>query len=191
MRRFAAVCSLSLAFVAVTTASAPARAADHMPTRVQTSTGPLVLATNAWQRDTGISAVEVGLYAGSRLAHRSDFAAVPGAKRLRLVPLRALSADQIGRMLVRDMAAAGTKAEAASHVSSLVTLGQAFALLSKPLAAGDSLGIEFVPGQGVRALINDTPASAFMGDAQFFALVSRAWVGDAAEERGALKVAQR
>jgi hypothetical protein len=30
----------------------------------------------------------------------------------------------------------------------------------------------------VRALINDAPVGAFMGDAQFFSLIARAWVAE-------------
>jgi hypothetical protein len=177
MRRFFMACSLSLALFAAISMSAPAHAADHMPARMDTPAGALVLATNTWQRDTGMSRVDVGVYAGVRLAQRSEFATVAGVKRLRLVPQRALSADQIGRMLVRDLAAAGTQGEAAQHMSALVVLGRSFAI-NKPLAAGESLGIEYLPGQGVRALINDAPVGAFVGDAQFFSLLARAWVAE-------------
>ena len=182
MRRFFISCSLSMALFAVISVSNVAQAADQMPARVETASGALVLATNTWQRETGLSMVDVGVYAGARLAQRSDFANAAGAKRLRLVPQRALSADQIGRMLVRDLAAAGSKAEAAQHMSALVALGGSFAT-SKPLAAGDSLGIEYLPGQGVRALINDAPVGAFVGDAQFFSLLARNWVTEPAGER--------
>lgn len=181
MRRFVMSCSLSLALFAAIGVSIPAHAAD-MPARVETTGGVLVLAADTWQRETGMSMVDVGVYAGARLAQRSDFATVAGAKRLRLAPQRALSADQIGRMLVRDLAGAGSKAEAAQHMNALVSLGRSFAT-SKPLAAGDSLGIEFVPGQGVRALINDAPVGAFMGDAQFFSLIARAWVTEPVGDR--------
>jgi hypothetical protein len=37
--------------------------------------------------------------------------------------------------------------------------------MSKPLAAGDSLSIEYLQWQGVRAFINDAPVGAFLGDA--------------------------
>jgi Chalcone isomerase-like len=189
MRRFLISCSLSLALFTLISVSAPAHAADAMPAKLDGAAGPLVLATAPWQRETGMSMVDVGLYTGGRLANRQDFVAAAGAKRLRLVPQRTLTADQIGRLLVRDLAAAGSTMEAAQHMTALVSLGRSFAT-SKPLAGGDSLGLEYVPGQGTRALINDVPVGAYVGDAAFFALISRAWVSGAGVGEGT-KVALR
>jgi Chalcone isomerase-like len=173
MRRFVLSASLALTLFAVIVISPVAHAAEAMPARLDQ--GGLVLATDAWQRDTGMGAVDVGVYAAARLAQRGDFATAAGARRLRLVPARALSADQIGRLLVRDLASAANMADAASHMQALMQLGGAFST-TKALSAGDSLGVEFVPGKGTRAFINDAPVGGFVGDAAFFALIMRPWL---------------
>jgi len=146
-----------------------------LPALAATSGVELPPAARSWTRDTGAGDVTVSLHARQALARPADILAAAGDKQLRVVLQQRLSADQIGRLLLRDAEKHSPGGEFAAHAVDVLQIGQAFAN-RKDLQAGHSFGIQFVPGQGTRLLIDDQPASAFVADPSFFALLLRPWL---------------
>ena len=152
--------------------------AGRLPAAAATPGTELPPATRSWTRDTGSGDVTVSLHARQPLAQPADILAVPGDKQLRVVLQQRLSADQIGRLLLRDAEKHSPRGDFAAHAGHVLEIGQAFAG-RKDLQAGHSFGVQFVPGQGTRLLIDDQPASAFVADPSFFALMLRPWLAGA------------
>jgi hypothetical protein len=177
MRKYFFSCTLAIAMAALLIASAPTQAASAaMPEGLDNGGARLRLATPAWSD----GALQIGLYAATPLAARAEFVRGSTAPRsLRLVMLRTLSADQFGLTLMRRVDQAGTSADVAAQTGPLLRIGEAFSA-RRALAAGDTVSFEFAPGRGTRVLINDAPASAYVGDAALFALLARPWSGAAA-----------
>jgi Chalcone isomerase-like len=146
-------------------------------------------AARSWTRDTGVGDVTVSLHARQPLAQTADILSAGGDKQLRVVLQQRLSADQIGRLLLRDAEKHSPRGEFAAHAMHVLQIGEAFAN-RKDLAAGHSFGIQFVPGAGTRLLIDDQPASAFVAEPSFFALMLRPWLAGVSATDAA-HVAQR
>lgn len=163
----------TLALVTALAAALPAHAAS---TAVD-----LPPASRNWTRDTGAGDVNVSLHARAPLGQPADILAAPGDKQLRVVLQQRLSADQIGRLLLRDAEKHSPNGEFATHALHVLQIGQAFAN-RKDLPAGHSFGIQFVPGEGTRLLIDDQPASAFVAEPSFFALMVRPWLAGVTPE---------
>jgi len=170
--------------IAALAAALPAQAASAR------AAGELPPATRTWTRDTGVGGdVTVSLHARQPLAQPADILAAPGEKRLRVVLQQRLSADQIGRLLLRGAEKHSPRGEFAAHAEHVLQIGQAFAG-RRELGAGHSFGIEFLPGSGTRLLIDDLPASDFVAEPSFFALLLRPWLAAAGSAETA-RVAQR
>ena len=162
-----------------------------VPALAATAATELPPAARSWTRDTGVGDVTVSLYARQPLAQTADILSAAGEKQLRVVLQQRLSADQIGRLLLRDAEKHSPRGEFAAHANHVLQIGEAFAN-RKDLTAGHSFGIQFVPGEGTRLLIDDQPASAFVAEPSFFALMLRPWLaGVSAAAADTAHVAQR
>jgi Chalcone isomerase-like len=173
LRRPLALCLLGAALAI----PVPALAAEVAP---RDATTPLLApATAPWLRDTGSGYVEVSIHATRGLEHRRDFATTAGPRRLRAVLRSRMSADQVGRLLTRDIQRSVSPGETARHVASLTQLGQAF-VRHPELAAGQSFGFQFLPGRGTQLMVDEVPVGPVLGDEAFFDLLVRPWLGESA-----------
>jgi hypothetical protein len=146
----------------------PARAAEAVEQR-------LVMSPATAQRSIAAADLTLGLYAARQVTGPRQFMAQPGLKRLQMVLLRAASTDHIGRILMRGLQQSSSRADLALHTERLVQLGVAFGS-RKTFAVGESIALEYLPGFGVRMLINGEPVAGKVGDADFFALLVHGWV---------------
>lgn len=119
---------------------------------------------------------DMGLYTQRKVGTPEELLALPGPKLLRFTALRELPGTDLGLAFVKGLAANSSKELMLKHTASSNRLVEIFSGRSK-LVAGDSFAMEFVPGKGTTFYITGQPQGAPVGDAEFFAMVLRIWVG--------------
>lgn len=128
-----------------------------------------------------------GLY----LPHKADTVeealAMPGPKRVHLVSLRSIDANELGRMFTRSMQDNASKEDFSKSVPGTIALGNMFAE-KKNMEAGESIGVDYIPGVGTQAMVNGKPFGQLIKEPEFFTSLLRIWLGERPADR-ALKQA--
>jgi hypothetical protein len=88
-----------------------------------------------------------GLYLNEKKKTPAEIYATPGAKRMRLVMQRTVNAEEFGQAFLAGIQQNSDKAERARLVEPLMKFGQLFATVPE-LKKGDTIAIDFIPGQG-------------------------------------------
>lgn len=171
--------SLPIAALACTLAFAGSAAAATT-TKFEPSTQVQGTALNLNGAGTRFRAVfqvyDMALYTPRKVATPEELLALPGPKLLRFTALRELPGTDLGLAFIKGLSANSPKDRVQKHAAAASRLVDVFSGRSK-LVAGDSFAMEFVPGKGTTFYITGQPQGAPVGDAEFFAMVLRIWVG--------------
>ena len=118
-----------------------------------------------------------GLYLNERKKTPAEIYAMPGAKRMRLVMQRTVNAEEFGQAFLAGIQQNTDKAERAKLVEPLTKFGQLFATVPE-LKKGDTVSIDFLPGQGTVILINGKQAADAIADPAFYTMLLKIWLGE-------------
>jgi hypothetical protein len=121
---------------------------------------------------------DLGLYTSKKVGTPEELLALAGPKRLQFTALRDLPGTDLGRLFIKGMSENSPKEMVQKHTLSATRLIEIFSGRSK-MAAGETFAMEFVPGKGTTFYIMGQPQGEPVGDAEFFAMVLKIWVGDA------------
>jgi len=119
---------------------------------------------------------DVGLYTTKKVSTSEELLALPGPKRLSFSALREIPGTDLGVAFIKGLQANSTKELVQKHTASSTRLIEIFSGQSK-LQPGDSFAMDFVPGLGTTFYIAGKPQGAPVGDAEFFNMVLKIWVG--------------
>jgi hypothetical protein len=117
-----------------------------------------------------------GLYLGGKAATPEAVIAAPGAKRMHIVMLREIDANELGKLFTRGMQDNSTREDFAKSIAGTIRLGEMFAARKK-LAAGDNFFVDYVPGAGTTILINGKAQNDPIKEPEFFNALLRIWLG--------------
>ena len=118
-----------------------------------------------------------GLYLNERKKTPAEIYAAPGAKRMRLVMQRTVNAEEVGQAFLAGIQQNSDKAERTALVEPLMKFGQLFASVPE-LKKGDTIAIDFLPGQGTVILINGKQAADAIAEPAFYTMLLKIWLGD-------------
>lgn len=119
---------------------------------------------------------DLGLYTQKKVNTPEALLALPGPKRLQFTALRELPSTDLGRLFIKGMSENSPKETVQKHTLSSARLIEVFSGKSK-LLPGDTFAMEFLPGKGTQFYIQGQPQGAPVGDAEFFTMVLKIWVG--------------
>jgi hypothetical protein len=119
---------------------------------------------------------DMALYTPRKVTTAEELLALPGAKRLNFVALRDLPGTDLGLVFIKGLSSNATPELVQKHTASSTRLIEIFSGRSK-LVAGDTFAMEYVPGKGTTFYIQEQPQGAPIGDAEFFNMVLKIWVG--------------
>jgi hypothetical protein len=119
---------------------------------------------------------DLALYTPRAVKTSEELLALPGPKRLSFVALRDLPGTDLGLAFIKGLSSNTSADLVQKHTASSTRLIEIFSGRSK-LAAGDTFAMEYVPGKGTLFYIQDQPQGAPVGDAEFFNMVLKIWVG--------------
>ena len=118
-----------------------------------------------------------GLYLSEKKKTPAEIYAAPGAKRMRLVMQRTVNAEEFGQAFLAGIQQNSDKAEKARLVEPLMKFGQLFATVPE-LKKGDTIAIDFIPGQGTVIQINGKQAAEPIAEPAFYTMLLKIWLGD-------------
>ncbi|MBS3912766.1 MAG: chalcone isomerase family protein [Hydrogenophaga sp.] len=121
---------------------------------------------------------EMALYTQRPVSSAQELIGTPGPTRLSFVALRELPGTDLGLAFIKGMAANSPREAVQRHVASTARLVEVFSGKQR-LMPGDHFAMEYLPGKGTLFYIQDVPQGAPVGDAEFFAMVLRIWMGPA------------
>lgn len=117
-----------------------------------------------------------GLYLAARAATPEAVLAAPGPKRLHVVMLRDIDANELGKLFTRGMQDNSTREEFARAIPGTIRMGEIFAA-KKKLAPGEHFGVDWVPGTGTVVLVNGKPQGEPIREPEFYNGLLRIWLG--------------
>ena len=118
-----------------------------------------------------------GLYLGAKAATPEAVLAAPGPKRLHVVMLRDIDANELGKLFTRGMQDNAPKEEFSKFIPGTLKLAEIFSA-QKRLKAGDSFFVDFTPGVGTTVLVNGKPTADAIKEPEFYSALLRIWLGN-------------
>lgn len=150
--------------------------AENFPKQIQVEGVKLSLNGLGTRYKAIFKVYDMGLYTTTKGTTLQDVIAAPGPKKLHFVALRELPGTDLGVLFLRGMRENSSPELNTKYAASANRLVEIFSGKNK-LMPDESFSIEFVPGKGTTFYIMDKPQGAAIGDAEFFAMILRIWLG--------------
>ncbi len=125
----------------------------------------------------GFRVYTAGLYLGAKAATPEAVLAAAGPKRLHVVMLREIDANELGRLFTRGMQDNAPKDEFSKSIPGTLRMAEIFSA-RKRLVSGDNFSVDYVPGTGTTVLVNGRPQGEPIREPEFFQALLRIWLGD-------------
>ncbi len=119
---------------------------------------------------------DLALYTPSKVTTPEALLALPGPKRLSFVALRDVPGTDLGLAFIKGLNSNSAPDLVQKHAASSTRLIEIFSGKAK-LVTGDTFAMEYVPGKGTTFFIQGQAQGAPVGDAEFFNMVLKIWVG--------------
>lgn len=117
-----------------------------------------------------------GLYLANKKSTVTDVLAVPGAKRIQIVPLRDVSSEDLGQAFMAGMRKNSDMAERSKIINQMLTFGQLFASIPE-IKKGDVLTTDWIPGSGTLCMLNGKKIADIIPDVAFYNALLKIWLG--------------
>jgi hypothetical protein len=164
-------------FLVGATHSAPAASAPSaFEPRMVVQGTPLVLQGMGTRYRAVFKVYEMALYLPSKARSVDEILAANGPARLSFVALRELPGTDLGLTFIKGLTSNATAEQVRRHTPASARLVEIFSGRSK-LSPGDTFAMEFMPGKGTTFYIQGEPQGAPVGDAEYFGMILRIWLG--------------
>jgi hypothetical protein len=117
-----------------------------------------------------------GLYLPAKASTTEDVLGMTGPKRIHLVLLRTLDANEFGKIMSAGIEKNATSNEFIQSLPAIVRMGEA-ASQHRELRAGDTMTVEWVPEIGTTLYVKGKPEVGPLKDAAFFSAMAKIWLG--------------
>ncbi|MBX3604935.1 MAG: chalcone isomerase family protein [Piscinibacter sp.] len=117
-----------------------------------------------------------GLYLSAKASTTEAVLATPGPKRMHIVMLRDIDANELGKLFTRGMQDNSPREEFSKSIAGTLRMSDLFSA-KKRLTAGENFSVEWVPGQGTTVLINGKPQGEPIREPEFFSALMKIWLG--------------
>jgi hypothetical protein len=118
------------------------------------------------------------LYLGEKAATTEAVLAAPGPRRLQIVMLRDIDANELGKLFTQGMEQNAPREEFSKSITGILRMSDIFSTRKK-LAAGESFAIEWLPGVGTAISVNGKPEGAPIKEPEFYSALMKIWLGKA------------
>jgi len=120
---------------------------------------------------------DMALYTPKKVSTATELLALAGPKRLSFAALREIPGTDLGLAFIKGLEANASKELVQKHAGSSTRLIDIFSGQPK-LMPGETFAMDFIPGSGTTFYINGKPQGTPVGDAEFFSMVLKIWVGN-------------
>jgi Chalcone isomerase-like len=123
-----------------------------------------------------VRAYATALYLPQKITRESDIKNITQTKRIQLVMLREVNANELGRAMMKALNANLTLAERAHHSEGLVQMGGIFGVVPS-MKKGETITVDSIPGTGVLVYVNNKRVGETIRDVAFFDAMAQIWIG--------------
>jgi hypothetical protein len=162
---------------ATTAATATELAGVRFPASVSVGGSALQLNGAGIRHKFVVKVYAAGLYLSGRASTPEAVLAAPGAKRIHVVMLRDIDANELGRLFTRGMQDNNPRETFSRSIPGTLRMGEIFAA-KKRLAAGENFSVDWVPGVGTSVLVNGRAQGDPIKEPEFFQALARIWLGN-------------
>ncbi len=120
-----------------------------------------------------------GLYLEEKATTLADVLKQDGPRRIKLVMMREITSDEFGSAFMNGLNANSDTAQKTKLVTQISKFGEMFGMLDS-LKKGDTLDLDYTPGQGTMVLVNGKRIGDITPDIGFHNAIIRIWTGDKA-----------
>lgn len=124
----------------------------------------------------GFKVYTAGLYLAQKATTPDAVVVSSGARRLHVVMLRDIDANELGKLFTDGMQKNTEPQEFAQAIPGTVRLGELFAA-KKRMSSGESFTVDYLPATGTTILINGKLAGEPIKEAEFFGALMKIWLG--------------
>ncbi|MED5620563.1 chalcone isomerase family protein [Ideonella sp. BN130291] len=117
-----------------------------------------------------------GLYLQNKATTTEAVIGAPGPRRMHIVMLRDIDANELGKLFTRGMQDNATKEEFARSINGTIKMGEFFAT-RKHLNAGDYFTVDYLPGTGTIVTVNGKQQMETVKEPEFFNALMHIWLG--------------
>jgi len=128
-----------------------------------------------------------GLYLSAKAGTPQAVLSTPGPRRLHIVMLRDIDANELGKLFTRGMEDNAPREEFSKSIAGTLKMSDIFSA-KKKLQAGESFSVDWLPGVGTVILVNGKPAAEPIVEPEFYSALMKIWLGNAPAD-GQLKEA--
>lgn len=118
-----------------------------------------------------------GLYLTEKKTTVADILAMTGPRRVTLVMMRDVSADDFGQSFITGLNNNADKAEKTKIINQTAQFGEMFTLLPG-IKKGDVLTLDWIPGSGTVSTLNGKKMGEVIPDVAFYNAVLKIWLGE-------------
>lgn len=130
-----------------------------------------------------IKVYTAGLYLTAKATTPEAVLAAPGPKRMHVVMLRDIDANELGRLFTRGMQDNAPREEFSKSIPGTLRMADIFSA-KKKLVAGDNFSVDWVPGVGTTVLVNGVAQGEPVKEPEFFTALIRIWLGNSPADTG-------
>ncbi len=117
-----------------------------------------------------------GLYLASKANTPEAVLAAPGAKRIHVVLLRTIDANEFGKILSAGIQNNSSREEFMAALPAISRMGEASSQ-HKQLVAGDTMTVEWLPNVGTTLYVKGKPEVGPYKEPAFFNAMAKIWLG--------------
>ena len=119
---------------------------------------------------------DMGMYLRSPVKTADEAIALDGPKKLSFVAQRKVSGTDLGLAFMRGLDDNTPREISRKHLTETTQLIAIFSG-KRHMQPGETFALEYVPGKGTTFFIQGQPQGPALGDAEFFEMVLRIWLG--------------
>lgn len=123
-----------------------------------------------------IKVYTAGLYLTGKAGTPDVVSTTAGPKRLHVVMLREIDANELGKLFTRGMQDNAPRESFSKSIPGTLRMAEIFSSRKK-LVAGDNFSVDWVPGVGTTVLVNGQPQGAPIKEPEFFGALMSIWLG--------------
>lgn len=123
-----------------------------------------------------------GLYLNAKVSTPEAVLANNGPKRMHIVMLRDIDANELGKLFTRGMEDNAPRESFVKSIPGTIRMGEIFAA-KKKLNTGENFSVEYVPGVGTTVLVNGKAMGEPIKEPEFFNSLLLIWLGKSPADR--------
>jgi hypothetical protein len=118
-----------------------------------------------------------GLYLTVKAPTPEAVLAAPGPKRMHIVMLRDIDANELGKLFTKGMEQNSPREEFSKSVNGVLRMSDIFSA-KKKLTKGEDFSIDWLPGSGTVVTVNGVVQGEPIKEPEFFNALMKIWLGN-------------